>query len=472
MSHLSCLQISAISYDGVSLPYDELCCEIPNNKKILIGRGATNELVLEDPSRIISRVQASVLAASRDSVEVTNLSSSTSFFINTFEVRPGESKIIGCGDSLLIGAYVLQLSLVTTEKLKIPKNSSQMESLLDASPDKDFIASGFIPDDVDFYSTSDRGRSAISSSLRVNDGGSLQELASSEISLLQNDDTPVEVLLGHLLKIDSEEEHEILANSNRADALLSGVKQSALSSTLLADTSVSIPRSASVTEDNIRLYQATSHNKKGYVQSQTGLYMDECCRIAFASALQIDVKKLPAFTPDFFQQLGDVLLHLTAGTVNMMHERAQIKHEMRAEVTIIAPSGNNPLKFAPDAHAAITHLLGEPIPGFMPAKTAIDDAFDDLLAHQIGLMSGARAAVYDVVKNFSPEKIQKYLATKNIIESLMPMAKKARLWELYEAHYGEVAGNAREEFEMRFQQAFAQAYENEIDKMCEARGLV
>ena len=49
------------------------------------------------------------------------------------------------------------------------------------------------------------------------------------------------------------------------------------------------------------------------------------------------------------------------------------------------------------------------------------------------------------------------------------MSKKAKLWELYETHYAEVAGNARDDFELRFQQAFSQAYEQEIDRMCEAR---
>ena len=61
-------------------------------------------------------------------------------------------------------------------------------------------------------------------------------------------------------------------------------------------------------------------------------------------------------------------------------------------------------------------MIGERIPGFMHSVEAIDDAFDDLLAHQIGLMSGARAAVYEVVKNFSPEKIQKYMIKNNFID--------------------------------------------------------
>ena len=72
---------------------------------------------------------------------------------------------------------------------------------------------------------------------------------------------------------------------------------------------------------------------------------------------------------------------------------AALKREMRAELTMIVSRENNPLKFSPNVDVALQHLLGPPAPGFMPAAPAVRDAFDDLRAHQLGVMAGMRAAL-------------------------------------------------------------------------------
>lgn len=467
------LKLSALSYHGEPVPENTIFCEFGAGEKITIGRNITNRLALDDPSRVISRVQASVECINDSCVKILNLSASTSIFINAREVIPGADGVLYCSDSLMIGAYVFALSSCGESQIE-----SELPSLISTNQPK----LEFIPDDVDFFSN----KNSVADSLHLDVFREPFSQDPPALSLAESGDVPLDEMLGRLLVDKGVSDSSLLAIDSGAAGVFGESSVPGFLGKLLSD-SVDVPAVTSHQEHPLEIESPfvtpqfskptaikevkgkPAANLDQGIEFAGGGKVDDACRHAFARALQLEPNKLPAFTPAFFEQLGGILLHLTAGTVNMMHERAQIKHEMRADVTIIAASGNNPLKFAPDAQSAISHLLGEPMPGFMRAKDAIDDAMDDLLAHQIGLLSGSRAAVYEVVKNFSPEKIQKYLAAKNIIDSLLPMAKKARLWELYEAHYGDVAGCAKEEFELRFQQAFAQAYEQEIDRMCEAR---
>ncbi|HSX61364.1 MAG TPA: type VI secretion system-associated FHA domain protein TagH, partial [Tahibacter sp.] len=188
-------------------------------------------------------------------------------------------------------------------------------------------------------------------------------------------------------------------------------------------------------------------------------------RAAFARGCGIDINHISEFTPQAMEMLGRIVAAMTAGTIRLMHGRSSTKHEMRANVTIIATDGNNPLKFAPDGAAALTQLLGRGSPGFMPPLRAIDDAFDDLSAHQVGLLAGSRAAMYDVAAMLGPERFLARAGEKSGLETVMPAKHKARLWDLYESGYQEMVGEAREEFENLFQRAFARAYEQEIDRI-------
>lgn len=165
------------------------------------------------------------------------------------------------------------------------------------------------------------------------------------------------------------------------------------------------------------------------------------------------------------EDLGRTFAALVSGALQLIHARSSTKHELRANVTIIASSGNNPLKFAPDAQAALLQLLGRGLPGFMAAEQAVTDAFDDLRAHQVGLLSASRAALYAMGQRLSPESIQSTAGGPRGFSGLLPSAHKARLWDHFVASHGALLGEAREEFDAVFQQAFVQAYEGEVERL-------
>ena len=65
-------------------------------------------------------------------------------------------------------------------------------------------------------------------------------------------------------------------------------------------------------------------------------------------------------SPETMERIGRLLREATQGTLELLMARALTKREVRAEATMIVGRDNNPLKFSPDAEAALAHLLAPP----------------------------------------------------------------------------------------------------------------
>jgi FHA domain-containing protein len=171
-------------------------------------------------------------------------------------------------------------------------------------------------------------------------------------------------------------------------------------------------------------------------------------------------------TPELMERLGVLLATACDGTVELLQARATLKQELRADVTMIQAQDNNPLKFAPEGHVALDQLLKpNPVKGFMEPRLAMRDAYDDLLAHQIGFVAGMRAAMQGLVGRFDPAVLEKRLAAKSMLGAMLPAARKARLWDLFNSLYAEVAQEAEDDFQRLFGRAFVQAYEEQIARL-------
>ena len=170
-------------------------------------------------------------------------------------------------------------------------------------------------------------------------------------------------------------------------------------------------------------------------------------------------------SPQTMGMLGKILHEAMQGTLDLLLARAMIKREIRAELTMIVPRENNPLKFSPNVEAALAHLLGPPTRGFMPPLEAMKDAYDDLRAHQFGFMAGMRAALAGVLKRFDPAVLEHRLTQKTMMDSLLPMSRKAKLWDLFAELYGEISREAEDDFQALFGQEFLRAYEAQIAKL-------
>lgn len=184
---------------------------------------------------------------------------------------------------------------------------------------------------------------------------------------------------------------------------------------------------------------------------------------ALHEGLAVPGLRLAVLTPETLRLLGQLLRESVHGTVQLLVARAALKREMRAEMTMIVQRENNPLKFSPTVEVALQHLLNPPTPGFMAAAPAVRDAFDDLRAHQMGVMAGMRAALEGVLKRFDPQHLEAKLTRKSAIASLIPATRKARLWELFQELFSQLQTEAEDDFDELFGKAFLRAYEEQLD---------
>ncbi|MEO8506723.1 MAG: type VI secretion system-associated FHA domain protein TagH [Betaproteobacteria bacterium] len=164
-------------------------------------------------------------------------------------------------------------------------------------------------------------------------------------------------------------------------------------------------------------------------------------------------------TPQFMEEVGAVMRETLHGLLDLLKARAHAKREVRADATIIVAHDNNPLKFAPDLDAAIAHLLMPAGKGFMSPLRSLTDARESLRSHQEGFVAGMRAALAAVLARFDPGKLEQRLTDSAEGGSLLPMTHKAKLWNLYEELYGEIAREAETDFHFLFGEEFLRAYQ-------------
>jgi FHA domain-containing protein len=188
---------------------------------------------------------------------------------------------------------------------------------------------------------------------------------------------------------------------------------------------------------------------------------------AFCEAAGVQVDAPQGLSPEMMQVIGQLLRAAVDGTLQLMAIRSATTHELRAEKTLIQSRANNPLKLSPDGHAALELLLQPPMRGFLPGPAAMTDAMHDLVGHSIGTMAGMRAALDGVLGRFAPTQLENKLTGKSVIDCLLPMNRRSRLWELYLQHFEAIRDEAQDDFHTLFGRAFLAAYEQQLDRLHE-----
>lgn len=186
---------------------------------------------------------------------------------------------------------------------------------------------------------------------------------------------------------------------------------------------------------------------------------------AFCEGAGIKLNPPQGPNPELMRIAGALLRTAIEGTLQLMAVRSATRHELHAQVTVIRPRNNNPLKFSPDAQSALEQLLQPPLRGFLPGPAAMTDAMNDLVGHAIGTMAGTRAALEGVLGRFAPQELEAKLVGKSVLDSVLPMNRKAKLWELYLQHYEAIRDEAQEDFQALFGKAFLAAYEQQLERL-------
>jgi type VI secretion system protein ImpI len=153
------------------------------------------------------------------------------------------------------------------------------------------------------------------------------------------------------------------------------------------------------------------------------------------------------------------------GLMDVLRSRADIKSQFRVPVTTLKPVENNPLKFSVTVDDAMQHLFGSVKPGFMTPEAAVEEGLMDIKAHQLAVMAGMRAAFGKMLERFNPERLEKQFSEVAKSGSLISMKGKGRYWDLYRDTFGELTRDSDENFNRLFGEAFAEAYEQQMQKL-------
>jgi len=180
--------------------------------------------------------------------------------------------------------------------------------------------------------------------------------------------------------------------------------------------------------------------------------------VAFGRGAGLGPEAAP-LTPEWMEHLGALLRATAEGTLALLQSRAITKRQMRAEGTRIAPRQNNPLKFSPDATEALSRMLQrEASPGFLDPVAALHDAHRDLLVHQVAMVAGMRAAVFELFSRLGPEAAENGEGPAHGI-SRLPLFRAAALWHRHRMQHAQLLEHLDDDFQTIFGREFLRAYE-------------
>lgn len=164
-------------------------------------------------------------------------------------------------------------------------------------------------------------------------------------------------------------------------------------------------------------------------------------------------------TPEWMEHLGALLRATAEGTLALLQSRAVTKRQMRAEGTHITSRQNNPLKFSPDATEALTRMLQrDASPGFLDPVAALHDAHHDLLVHQVAMVAGMRAAVFELFSRLGPEAAENAEGLAHGLTRL-PLLRAAALWQRHRMQHARLLEHLDDDFQTIFGREFLRAYE-------------
>jgi len=146
-------------------------------------------------------------------------------------------------------------------------------------------------------------------------------------------------------------------------------------------------------------------------------------------------------------------LRVTVDRLREVHAaRATIKREFRINATMFRAEGNNPIKFSANVEAALRSLFD----GKQPPERAVGQLLDDIRLHELAMIAAMRDAVNGLLAELDPAPLR---AAEPGLSSMLPVQRRARAFEQYEALHARTVQAMADDFDSVFGKAFARAYE-------------
>ena len=70
-----------------------------------------------------------------------------------------------------------------------------------------------------------------------------------------------------------------------------------------------------------------------------------------------------------------------------------------------------------------------------------------------------------LIGRFDPQELEGLLTRKSVLDAMLPMTRRARLWERFTEMFAEISREAEDDFEALFGREFVRAYEEQINRL-------
>ncbi|TCN34104.1 type VI secretion system-associated FHA domain protein TagH [Sinorhizobium americanum] len=183
-------------------------------------------------------------------------------------------------------------------------------------------------------------------------------------------------------------------------------------------------------------------------------------REAFLRGLGLSAEEFPASDPAAqMENFGREYRMMLEGLMHLLRKRAEEKNEARVVQTVVGASDVNPLKFLPTVDDVIATFLAQRSVGFLPPQAAISGSIRDLAHHHVRTWRGVQAALARMIERFDPAALEGELKSRSALDALLAGGRRAKLWELYENRYREIAKSATTRFLGEIGSDFRDGYE-------------
>jgi type VI secretion system FHA domain protein len=162
---------------------------------------------------------------------------------------------------------------------------------------------------------------------------------------------------------------------------------------------------------------------------------------------------------------GEVLRVTVGGLMEVLRARDQMKDDLHIRSTTFKASNNNPLKFSANVEDAFHNLLVRQNAAYLEPTEAFAEALQDVRDHQTAVLAAMRLAFETMLAQFDPNRLQEEFDRHMKKGSILGVPAKLRYWDLYREKYGEMIKDADDSFRTLFGNAFAKAYEEQIERL-------
>ncbi|MCD6533245.1 MAG: type VI secretion system-associated FHA domain protein TagH [Deltaproteobacteria bacterium] len=154
--------------------------------------------------------------------------------------------------------------------------------------------------------------------------------------------------------------------------------------------------------------------------------------------------------------LGEIFREMVDGLMLALKARAEQRNAIRASMTHIELTENNPLKFMPQVEDAIINMLLQDNPSYIQAVEAVREGFANLRNDQMAMHAGVQAVLNHTLAKFAPEHFAKKFEEGFVLQ------KKAKCWNEYCEQYPILCNQVLENV---FNEIFVQAFEEQIARL-------